>query len=607
MDRHEPAEMDQDDFIPPTVPELNAVIGEAYEVTALLAAGGMGAVYLGVQRRLGREVAIKLLPLLTGPLASEMRERFAEEARVMAKLPHDHVVGIFDSGETSDGQPYLVMEYVRGESLHGILLRGSVPLSQTLDWMVQLCRGLVCIHEKNLVHLDLKPSNLMVAASDGRLKIGDFGLAEQRVWNADPDGEEARTLWVTPGYSAPECFRGTATIDRRADIYSAGAIFYELLTGTTPVAGSPPPSQVVDGLDPRLDSVVMDCLSEIPEDRWQNAQFLVWEIERFRPDLFLPVLAEPNDFRAAEADHPRERRSGRVPIVVLSLLLCLSVGSGVAILLSVQRSSAESSRRLDELNYETRSLSQENAGLRNQLENASEKGKILQDVHDRLAAEVEDLRKRPQVVVPAPEPSRVADLEERLRRSEEERSRLAREMEDFQSNQRAEARKKAAGMSLGPIRLATGQTLEDVTILEVTDAFLRVRHRSGLASLPFEDLPEIFRAHFGYSPQLAEAEREGLRQAEVARLQSRSDSMDQARSARNAALLERNLERQAQLRSEMETIQGKIAEVEENKGGIRKSRYDKDRIIGTLRRDLGTRQNELTGLINEAAALRSGR
>src|SRR5580704_18706720 len=206
-----------------------------YEIVSLVGAGGMGEVYRARDSRLKREVAVKVLPRALSLDADRLR-RFEQEALATAALNHPNILAVFDIG-TSDGSPYAVSELLEGETLRDRLRSGPIPVRKSLDYALQIAHGLAAAHEKGIVHRDLKPENLFVT-KDGRVKILDFGLA--KLTQADPSthtslptmthATEAGVVLGTAGYMSPEQVRGAA-VDARSDIFSFGAILYEMISG----------------------------------------------------------------------------------------------------------------------------------------------------------------------------------------------------------------------------------------------------------------------------------------------------------------------------------------------------------------------------------------
>src|ERR1035437_3642990 len=205
-----------------------------YEILAPLGAGGMGEVYRARDTRLGRDVALKILPSEVAGDTSR-RQRFELEARAVAALNHPNIVAIYDVG-FEDRAAFILSELVQGETLRGAIQRGPVPIRKTLDIVVQIADGLAAAHAAHIAHRDLKPENIMLT-DDGRVKILDFGLAKS-IGRAE-HGEATRTIAVTqPGtilgtasYMSPEQASGAAEVDGRSDQFSLGLIIHELITG----------------------------------------------------------------------------------------------------------------------------------------------------------------------------------------------------------------------------------------------------------------------------------------------------------------------------------------------------------------------------------------
>src|SRR5262245_3943721 len=209
-----------------------------YEVLAPLGAGGMGEVYRARDTRLGREVAVKVLPQLAAG-SPEALTRFEREARAVAALSHPHILAIHDFGREGD-VVYSVTELLEGETLRERLEAAAVPPRKAADYTQQIARGLAAAHDRGIVHRDLKPDNVFLTR-DGLVKILDFGLAV----HADEEPAKAQSLTEsgtvvgTPGYMAPEQIRGKA-VDQRADLFALGAILYEMLTGSRAFQRSSP-------------------------------------------------------------------------------------------------------------------------------------------------------------------------------------------------------------------------------------------------------------------------------------------------------------------------------------------------------------------------------
>ena len=269
-----------------------------YEIVAPLGAGGMGEVYRASDGRLGREVAVKVLP---GAFASDRDRlrRFEQEARAAGVLNHPNILAIYDVGEEG-GAPYVVSELLEGESLRGKLGGDVLPLRRALDYAIQIARGLAAAHEKGIVHRDLKPENLFVT-KDGRVKILDFGLAKltRPEVSSGPLTEvptlsavtEAGVVLGTLGYMSPEQVRGLPA-DRRSDLFAFGAVLYEMLAGRRVFQGVSPadvmtailkedPAGLPVGASypPVLERIVSRCLEKDPEARFQSARDLGFALE----------------------------------------------------------------------------------------------------------------------------------------------------------------------------------------------------------------------------------------------------------------------------------------------------------------------------------------
>jgi serine/threonine protein kinase len=285
-----------------------------YEILAPIGAGGMGEVYRAKDPRLGREVAIKVLPASFSADADRLR-RFEQEARAAGVLNHPNITAVHDIG-THEDAPYVVQELLEGETLRSVLLGGRLPQRKTIDYSLQIVHGLAAAHEKGIVHRDLKPENIFVT-NDGRVKILDFGLAklthtEERgqVTNLPTAtaGTEPGVVLGTLGYMSPEQVRGKPA-DARSDIFSFGAILYEMLSGKRAFHGDsaadtmsailkedPPDLSVTNQtIPPGLDRIVRHCLEKSPEQRFHSAHDVAFDLEALS-GLSTPRL-EPSKFQ----------------------------------------------------------------------------------------------------------------------------------------------------------------------------------------------------------------------------------------------------------------------------------------------------------------------
>src|SRR5438128_1666666 len=265
-----------------------------YEIQSPLGAGGMGEVYRARDTRLGRDVALKVLPESFLREGDRLR-RFEQEAQAVAALNHPNILAIFDTGQ-NDGSPFLVSELLEGETLRTVLDRGAMAPRKTIDYGVQIAQGLAAAHEKEIVHRDLKPENIFVT-KDARIKILDFGLAKlaQKASAAGADDgvtltsshTAAGVVMGSASYMAPEQVRGELS-DPRTDIFAFGAVLYEMLSGTRAFRGDTPaetmtavlkedPPEISDPghpISPALDRIVRRCLEKETEHRFQSAKDL---------------------------------------------------------------------------------------------------------------------------------------------------------------------------------------------------------------------------------------------------------------------------------------------------------------------------------------------
>jgi tRNA A-37 threonylcarbamoyl transferase component Bud32 len=259
----------------PPVEEL-APLFPQLELLELIGQGGMGAVYKARQPSLDRLVAVKVLPPETGRDPA-FAERFGREARALARLSHPNIVAVHDVGKAGEFY-YFVMEYVDGANLRQVLRDGKLAPEQALRIVPQICDALQYAHEEGVVHRDIKPENILLDRK-GRVKIADFGLA--KLLGRDTDNftlTGSRQVMGTLYYMAPEQVERPQEVDHRADIYSLGVVFYEMLTGQLPVGRFPMPSEKA-GTDAFLDDVVLRALEREPERRYQHASDVKTDVE----------------------------------------------------------------------------------------------------------------------------------------------------------------------------------------------------------------------------------------------------------------------------------------------------------------------------------------
>src|SRR5262245_16015892 len=256
-------------FTPPTPAELAARFPNL-EVIELLGHGGMGVVYKGRQPFLGRLVAIKVIrPDLQTDDA--FQERFLREARTLAKLRHPFIVTVFDACKAGDLYG-LVMEYVEGASLRQLLAGGSITQRDALDFVPQIAEAVQHAHEAGVAHRDIKPENVLVD-SRGRVRLVDFGLATLFGPGAIVRGPEDGRVVGTLRYMAPEQITMPQAVDHRADIFSTGVVFYEMLARELPGPDRVPPSRKA-ATDPRIDPIVLRALEPERDRRYQEARLM---------------------------------------------------------------------------------------------------------------------------------------------------------------------------------------------------------------------------------------------------------------------------------------------------------------------------------------------
>ncbi|MGE5235073.1 MAG: protein kinase domain-containing protein [Acidobacteriota bacterium] len=268
-----------------------------FEILGLLGSGGMGEVWRARDTRLGRDVAIKVLPAEFAADLDRLR-RFEQEARAVAALNHPNVLALYDAG-THEGTPYLVAELLEGESLRDRLLGGALPVCKAVEIGVQIAQGLAAAHEKGIIHRDLKPGNVFLTR-DGQVKILDFGLAKLTpAQGRDEAGKastvveatEAGVVLGTVGYMAPEQVRGQ-NVDHRTDVFALGCVLYEMLAGRRPFGGAtsadtaaaiistdpPPLAATGKGIPQGLVAVVLRCLEKRPDDRFGSARDVAYTL-----------------------------------------------------------------------------------------------------------------------------------------------------------------------------------------------------------------------------------------------------------------------------------------------------------------------------------------
>jgi len=299
-------------FVPPKPSDL-APLFPQLELLDLVGHGGMGAVYKARQKGLDRVVALKILPPEVGR-DPKFADRFTREAKALARLNHPHIVTVHDVGRAGDYY-FFVMEYVEGLNLREAIRAGRLSPQEAMAIVPQICDALQYAHDEGIVHRDIKPENILIDKK-GRVKIADFGLAKLlRRGVDDLSLTQDRQVMGTPRYMAPEQMQGSAEVDHRADIYSLGVVFYEMLTGELPMGRFAPPSQKVQ-VDVRLDEVVLRALDAEPQRRYQQASEVKTSVET--------IAASPRQSAAAPVHGP-VRRSHGPWVALIVLLLCGSM------------------------------------------------------------------------------------------------------------------------------------------------------------------------------------------------------------------------------------------------------------------------------------------
>jgi serine/threonine protein kinase len=307
-------------FVPPTPAELARHFPQL-EILELIGRGGMGAVYKARQPSLDRLVALKILPPGVAADAG-FAERFTREARALARLSHPNIVVVYDFGQAA-GMPFFVMEYVDGPNLRELERGGKLDPREAMQIIPQICEALQFAHDEGIVHRDIKPENILLDKK-GRVKIADFGIAKLVGQTTVPDAAltGAGDVVGTLNYMAPEQREKPLTVDHRADIFSLGVVFYELLTGELPIGKFAPPSKVAR-VDVRLDEVVVRALEKEPARRYQHVSEFGTDVQNITatPSATPPKLSPPMAPVTPPAPPPEETSDCRIlPAFLLAFL-----------------------------------------------------------------------------------------------------------------------------------------------------------------------------------------------------------------------------------------------------------------------------------------------
>lgn len=332
---------------------IGSIFAGKYEILDLLGKGGMSAVYRARHIGMNKIVAVKVLHMHLANDDLSIR-RFQQEAQAASQLTHPGIVGVYDYGESNNGMPYLVMEYVEGQSLsESIRENGPISEERFLSLFSQVTSALAHAHERGIVHRDLKPSNIMLAQVDGKenARIVDFGIAKLVSGSSEEKQQLTQTgeVFGSPLYMSPEQCSGAA-VDGRADIYSLGCVMYESLTGKVPFRGSsvvetihkhlndPPPKLVApllsDTSKQSLELIVLRCLAKLPDERFQKMTEIESNLRRLNlksKSGILGALGGAWDLASAKR---RAAKASKLPLLIFALALSLSsvvlLGIGLA-------------------------------------------------------------------------------------------------------------------------------------------------------------------------------------------------------------------------------------------------------------------------------------
>jgi eukaryotic-like serine/threonine-protein kinase len=348
------------------------VLGERYEIGGVLGRGGMAEVHRGRDLRLGREVAVKVLrhDLARDP---SFQVRFRREAQAAASLNHPAIVAVYDTGEdrtTTGATPYIVMEYVEGETLRDVLRReGRLQPDRAMSLAADICGALDFSHRNGIVHRDVKPGNVMITPQ-GTVKVMDFGIA-RAVSDSAATMTSTAAVIGTAQYLSPEQARGES-VDARSDVYSMGCLLYELVTGAPPFTGDSPvsvayqhvredprrPSSINPEIPPELDAILLKAMSKNPANRYQSAADMRNDLLRALAGQRVeatPVMgdeekttilaATPGGYRYGEDDWDDEdaaakRRKRRI-IAIVAALAVLLIGGAIAVAIALSSNGTE--------------------------------------------------------------------------------------------------------------------------------------------------------------------------------------------------------------------------------------------------------------------------
>jgi serine/threonine protein kinase len=299
-----------------------------YEILASLGAGGMGEVYRARDPRIGREVAIKILPRSLSENSDHLR-RFEQEARATGTLNHPNLLVIFDLG-THDGGPFIVSELLEGGTLRQVLMEGRLPIRKVLDYAVQTANGLAAAHEKGVVHRDLKPENIFITADD-RVKLLDFGLAklvrsesgEGSRANTEKHGTSPGVIVGTVGYMSPEQVRGLA-VDHHSDIFSFAIVLYEMLSGVQPfrrdssvetmnaILHDDAPALSEESIPPVLTRLLEHAMEKNPSRRFESMKDVAFALDAISASGETSAVRSKTKSKKSKSERPKQIAYSRI-------------------------------------------------------------------------------------------------------------------------------------------------------------------------------------------------------------------------------------------------------------------------------------------------------
>ena len=364
----------------------SAIQIEGYDILREIGRGAMGVVFEAIQQNLHRQVAIKVLK--EGALGSAAtKKRFEDEARLIAQLDHEHVVGVIDYGVVS-GQPYMVMPMVHGRSLNKVIQKGPLSHRNVANLMLQATSAIAAAHEQGIVHRDIKPANILVDLDLTSCQISDFGLA---AWNEQTQRlTQTGDIVGTAGYIAPEVIRGKSKGDVKSDIYSTGATIYALLTGVSPFRAATPAESIMlamstDPVKPRnlnpgipvdIESICLKCMHPTPERRYTSIQDVHADLQRFVDRK--PVAARPVSSRESLVRWAKRNRSLAGALAATGLLL-------FGLLTAISVSLAGYYRYSNELTGLNTELNQTNDDLKTAKQRAEEQRDLARRIQEYTA------------------------------------------------------------------------------------------------------------------------------------------------------------------------------------------------------------------------------